>query len=192
MHAKVYDRTEQPVVYRSLGKTSDERLSRIYFIVLYFFCRVDRLQLTAVYCNRRGCKDNTSKDPFSHCEQLQGIHIQVKSEYVGTLMTTDLMTQSRTTSTTTCSMWPQTWSMCTLTRTTTEDSWVPVVSMIPCAPTVAQVGSRLKFVPCSSHRHRHVSCARWVTRSSTSPSSLSFSSSSSASSTSFCSSPSLR
>ena len=36
MHAKVYDRTEQPVVFRSLGKTSDERLSRIYFIVLYF------------------------------------------------------------------------------------------------------------------------------------------------------------
>ena len=34
---KVYDRTEQPVVYRSLGKkTSDERPSRIYFIVLYF------------------------------------------------------------------------------------------------------------------------------------------------------------
>ena len=32
-HAKVYDRTVQ---YRSLGKTSDERLSRIYFIVLYF------------------------------------------------------------------------------------------------------------------------------------------------------------
>ena len=36
MHAKVYDRTVQPVVYRSLGKTSDERLSRIYFIVIYF------------------------------------------------------------------------------------------------------------------------------------------------------------
>ena len=33
------------------------------------------------------CKDNTSKDPFSHCENLQnlqGIYIQVKSEYVGT------------------------------------------------------------------------------------------------------------
>ena len=36
MHAKVYDRTGQPVVYRTLAKTSDERLSRIYFIVLYF------------------------------------------------------------------------------------------------------------------------------------------------------------
>ena len=30
----------------------------------------------------RGCKDNTSKDPFSQCEQLQGIHTQVKSEHV--------------------------------------------------------------------------------------------------------------
>ena len=34
------------------------------------------------------CKVNTSKDPFSQCENLQnlqGIHIQVKSEYVGTI-----------------------------------------------------------------------------------------------------------
>ena len=34
------------------------------------------------------CKDNTSKDPFWKCENLQnlqGIHIQVKSEYVGTI-----------------------------------------------------------------------------------------------------------
>ena len=34
------------------------------------------------------CKDNISKDPFSQCENLQnlqGIHIQVKSEYVGTI-----------------------------------------------------------------------------------------------------------
>ena len=33
---KIYDRTEKPIVYRSLAKTSDERLSRICFIVLYF------------------------------------------------------------------------------------------------------------------------------------------------------------
>ena len=33
---------------------------------------------------------------------LQEIHIDVKSEYVGTLTTIELMTQSRTTSTTTC------------------------------------------------------------------------------------------
>ena len=30
--------------------------------------QIDRLQLTAVYCNRRECKDNTSRDPFSQCE----------------------------------------------------------------------------------------------------------------------------
>ena len=45
-----YDRTERPVVYRSLAKTSDELLSRIHSILL----RIDRLQLTAVYCNRQG------------------------------------------------------------------------------------------------------------------------------------------
>ena len=39
------------------------------------------------------CKDNTSKDPFSQCEQLQEIHIQVQSEYVGTLTTLELVTR---------------------------------------------------------------------------------------------------
>ena len=42
------------------------------------------------------CKDNTSKDLFSQCENqqnLQGIHVQVKSEYVGTLTTSELMTR---------------------------------------------------------------------------------------------------
>ena len=45
-----YDRTVRPVVYRSLGKNSDEWISRVYSILL----QIDRLQLTAVYCNRRG------------------------------------------------------------------------------------------------------------------------------------------
>ena len=47
--AKVCDRTEQPVVYRTLGKTSDEWPSRVHSILL----QIDRLQLTAVHCNRR-------------------------------------------------------------------------------------------------------------------------------------------
>ena len=46
---KACDRPGQPVVYRTLAKTSD-KLSRIHFILL----QRDRLQLTAVYCNRRG------------------------------------------------------------------------------------------------------------------------------------------
>ena len=44
----------------------------------------------------KNCEDNTSKDPFSQCENLQnlqGIHIQVKSEYVGTLTTSEVMTR---------------------------------------------------------------------------------------------------
>ena len=36
-------------VYRTLAKTSDEWLSRIHSILL----QIDRLQLTAVYCDRR-------------------------------------------------------------------------------------------------------------------------------------------
>ena len=96
MHAKVYDRTERPVVYRSLGKTSDERLPRIYYIVLFLV-----LDRSIVYSWRRftvtdgGCKDNTSEDPFSQCEQLQGIHIQVKSEYVGTLTDDDWINDTK-------------------------------------------------------------------------------------------------
>ena len=44
----------------------------------------------------RTCKDNTSKDPFSQCENLQnlqGIRVQVKSEYVGILTTSEVMTR---------------------------------------------------------------------------------------------------
>ena len=44
-----YDRTGRLVVYRSLAKTSDKWLSRIHSVLL----QIDRLQLTAVYCNRR-------------------------------------------------------------------------------------------------------------------------------------------
>ena len=47
---KACDRSGQPVVYRTLAKTSVEWLSRIHFTLL----QLDRLQLTAVYCDRRG------------------------------------------------------------------------------------------------------------------------------------------
>ena len=48
--AKAFYSSGQPVVYRTLAKTSDEWLSRIHFILLQL------------------CKDNTWKDPFSRCE----------------------------------------------------------------------------------------------------------------------------
>ena len=58
------------------------------------------------------CKDNTSKDSLSQCDNLQnmqGIHIQVKSQYMGTLAMTEIMTRMRrATNTTTCLMWTQT------------------------------------------------------------------------------------
>ena len=46
--------------------------------------------------------------------------------------------ECRATSTTTCLVWPQTWCLWTLTRTKTEDSWVPwaclsVVSLLSCS-----------------------------------------------------------
>ena len=53
------------------------------------------------------CKDNTSKKTrfrsVNNYKELQGIHLQVKSEYVGTLTMTEMMTRlRRATSTTTC------------------------------------------------------------------------------------------
>ena len=48
------------------------------FFLFSILLQLDRLQLTAVCCNR-GCKDDTSKDPFSQCESLQGIRVQVKN-----------------------------------------------------------------------------------------------------------------
>ena len=63
--------------YRFLGYTSDELL-----------------------------KDNTSKDPFSQCEQLQGIHTRIRSPNMGTLTMTEMMARMRrATSTITCWTW---------------------------------------------------------------------------------------
>ena len=55
-----HDRMERPVVCRSLAKTSDEWLSRIHSFLL----QIDRLQLTAVYCNRRCVKTTPQKTRF--------------------------------------------------------------------------------------------------------------------------------
>ena len=79
------------------------------FILLYsILLQMDRLQLTAGPLQPTGgVKTTPQKTRFRSVNKLEGIHIQVKSEFVGTLMTTELMTQSRTTSTTTYLMWPQ-------------------------------------------------------------------------------------
>ena len=78
MHAKVYDRTVQPGCLQIFG----EILRRMAFKNLFFCSFVtdrDRVQLTAVYCNRRGVqRQHLKKDPFSQCEQLQETHMQVK------------------------------------------------------------------------------------------------------------------
>ena len=60
MHAKAYDITGQPIVYRSLAKTSDEWLSRFfYFVTVGSFTADGGSTVTD-----GECKDNTSKDPF--------------------------------------------------------------------------------------------------------------------------------
>ena len=178
MHAKVYDRTVQPVVYRSSAKPQTNGFHE--FILLFsILLQIDRVQLTAVYCNRRGVqRQHTKKDPFSQCEQIQEIHMQVKSEYVGTLTTTELMTRMR--STTTCLTWTQTWSMWTRTSTTLETR----ECFFDCS-SVVSLKCRPRLISCTSHLWlkaqdsrscliQHVSCSRWVTLSSTSPSTSNF------------------
>ena len=169
---------------------------------ILFWCRL------IVYSWRRSTvtdgsvKTTPQKTRFRSVNNWQGIQVQVKVNKWGTLMTTEMMTRMRrATNTTTCLTWTQTWSMWTRTSTPTEDSWVSFVCLF-CSVSLVSTSfdslhitlwlkwaQGLEFVPHSFHSHRHVSCARWVTLSSTSPS---FSSSSLASSTSFCSSPFLR
>ena len=116
---------------------------------------------------------------------------------MGTLTTTELMTRMRiATSTKTCLMWWQTWSMWTLTRTWTECSWVLcvcvcfvlclflVVSVVLVWSLAHHTGPSLSLIP--SHGHRHVSCGRWVTSSSTSQSNFLTSSSLPSTCSSYC------
>ena len=67
---------------------------------------------------------NILEDPFSQCEQLQGITRKFTYRWKVNMWEhwrrLKLMTQSRKTSTPTCLIWTQTWSMCTLTRTILE------------------------------------------------------------------------
>ena len=60
--AKARDRSGQPVVYTN-------GLQEFQFTLL----QIDRLQLTAVSCNGRGCKDSTTNDPF--------FDVKIKSDY---------------------------------------------------------------------------------------------------------------
>ena len=64
--AKACDRSEQPVVYRTLAKTSEELLSRIHSILLQMVYSWRRSTVTDGVC-----KDNTSNDPFSRCKSVQ-------------------------------------------------------------------------------------------------------------------------
>ena len=78
MHAKRHDRTGKPVVCRLWIKpqTSDFHDFLLFFILL----QLDRYSWQRSAATDGGCKDNTSKDPFSQCESLQVIRVQVKIE----------------------------------------------------------------------------------------------------------------
>ena len=52
MHAKVYDRTVKPVVFGLWIKSQTNGFHEFVFL-FSILLQLDRLQLTAVYCNRR-------------------------------------------------------------------------------------------------------------------------------------------
>ena len=84
MQAKVCDRTVQPGVYRTLSKTSDKWLSRTHSILL----QIDRLQLTAVYCNRREVWRQHLKRPVFAMWNMQEFGIQIELTMTGHNRTT--------------------------------------------------------------------------------------------------------
>ena len=76
----------------NLRRTASKNL----FYCSLFCCRWIVYSIRRSTVTDGGCKDNSSKDPFSQCENqqnLHGIHVQVKSEYVGTLTTSEVMTR---------------------------------------------------------------------------------------------------
>ena len=61
---KRHDRTLKPVVCRLWIKPQTCGFRRAAFFFFLILLQLDRLQLTTVCCNRRGCKDKTSQDHF--------------------------------------------------------------------------------------------------------------------------------
>ena len=53
-----------------LYKYLETILQGMTFLNSFILLQMDRLQLTAVYCNRRGCKYHTSNDVLSWCNSV--------------------------------------------------------------------------------------------------------------------------
>ena len=51
-----------------LYKYLEQFFKAMIFLNSFTLVQMDRLQLTAVYCNRRGCKYHTSNDVFPRCK----------------------------------------------------------------------------------------------------------------------------
>ena len=53
-----------------LYKYLETSLQGMIFLNSFTLLQMDRLQLTAVYCNRRECKYHTSNDVFARCKSV--------------------------------------------------------------------------------------------------------------------------
>ena len=96
MHAKIYDRTVKPVVFDLWIKPQTNGFHEFVFIVFYFVAVGSFTDDDGLLQPMGGVKTTPQKDPFSQDENLQnlqGIHVQVNSEHVGTLTTSELMTR---------------------------------------------------------------------------------------------------
>ena len=63
MHAKIYDRTGQPVVFDLWVKPQTNGFHE-FLLFFSILLQIDRSQLTAVNCNRRGVKTTPQKTRF--------------------------------------------------------------------------------------------------------------------------------
>ena len=98
MHSKRDDRTGKPVVFRLWTKPQMCDFHEFILIVLYFVAIGSFTADGGLLQPTGGVKTTQHKTRFSQCENLQdiqGIHVQVKSECVGTLTTIELMTRKQ-------------------------------------------------------------------------------------------------
>ena len=200
LRAKRHDRTVRPVVCR-LGIKPQTCDFQDFFFRKHFCCS------WIVYSWRRsaatdgGCKDNTSKDPFSRCEICKnlGYRLSKQSQRQEHHWRHEAQDQHEARDQTQqCVQWLSTLGEHVSVRVVLQSSLVSlcfaVVTLIPCTSHIgSSSSSRLRLIP--FHGHHHVACMSWafsLSSSTSSSTSLSSSSSSLASSTSSFSSSSLR
>ena len=86
MHAKRYDRTVKPVVFRLWIKPQTNGFTKL-FLLFSVLLPLDRLQLTAVYCNRRGVQRQHLKRPVCSVNLFKEFAYRSKIEFMVTVAT---------------------------------------------------------------------------------------------------------